>query len=255
MKNCSLFISVADDQVLHDTIISAFSDARIDVAGKPHDWQNISVTYKKGWFGRSMIIIHKRSFQYQGEEFANMMAGMMNFIGQIPAQNENIKFKLMTQIQSIKASLGIVSDGSYDMFEAGIFESSNFGSPIVAGKLIDGSLVVNNLKCLKIDWIFKIPRILAIFSNSNTMSDGNAKMQKLGIEYKPATESLNNEIKLDQLGPVVINENGTISRITNWASMSKQEQETTQRVITKRNAKRLAELEKLEKLDVTLAEN
>lgn len=121
MKNCSLFLPIADDQVLHDTVFSAFPDARIDIAGKPNDWQNISVTYKKGWFGKSMIIIHKRSFQYQGEEFANMMAGMMNFIGQIPAQNENIKFKLMTQVQSIKASLGIVSDGSNDMFEAGIF--------------------------------------------------------------------------------------------------------------------------------------
>jgi Domain of unknown function (DUF4272) len=122
MKNCSLFLPIADDQVLHDVIVSAFSDARVDITGKPHDWQNISVTYKKGWFGRSMIIIHKRSFQYQGEEFANMMSGMLNFIGQIPAQNENIKFKFITQVQGIMSSLGIVSDGSYDMFEAGIFK-------------------------------------------------------------------------------------------------------------------------------------
>ena len=73
----------------------------------------------------------------------------------------------------------------------------------------------------------------------------------LGIEYKPLnnkpiTPETNDQIKLDQLGPVVINENGTISRITNWASMSKQEQENTQRVIAKRNAKRLAVLEKME---------
>ncbi len=121
MKNCSLFLPIADDQVLHDTIISAFPDARIDIAGKPNDWQNISVTYKKGWFGRSMIIIHKRSIQYQGEEFSNMMGGMMNFISQIPSKNEKIKLHLLTQVQNIKSSLGIVSDGSYDMFEAGIF--------------------------------------------------------------------------------------------------------------------------------------
>jgi hypothetical protein len=50
MKNCSLFLPIADDQVLHDTIISAFPDARIDIAGKPNDWQSISITYKKGWF-------------------------------------------------------------------------------------------------------------------------------------------------------------------------------------------------------------
>lgn len=88
IKNCSLFLPIADDLVLHDTIFFAFPDATIDIAGKPNDWKNIRVAYKKGWFGRSMIIIHKRSFRYQGEEFANMMTGMMNFISHIPAHNE-----------------------------------------------------------------------------------------------------------------------------------------------------------------------
>lgn len=83
------------------------------------------------------------------------------------------------------------------------------------------------------------------------MSESTEYTEMLGIEYKPLnnkpiTPETNDQIKLDQLGPVVINENGTISRITNWASMSKQEQENTQRVIAKRNAKRLAVLEKME---------
>jgi hypothetical protein len=34
-KNCSLFLPIADEQVLHDTIISAFPDARIDIAENP----------------------------------------------------------------------------------------------------------------------------------------------------------------------------------------------------------------------------
>ena len=81
--------------------------------------------------------------------------------------------------------------------------------------------------------------------------ENDKPQQHLGIEYKPLTEggeasNMNSQVKLDQLGPVVINEDGTISRITNWANLSKQEQENTQRIIAKRNAKRLKELEKLE---------
>ena len=81
--------------------------------------------------------------------------------------------------------------------------------------------------------------------------ENDKSQEHLGIEYKPLTEggetsNMISQVKLDQLGPVVINEDGTISRITNWANLSKQEQENTQRIIGKRNAKRLIELEKLE---------
>jgi hypothetical protein len=47
---------------------------------------------------------------------------------------------------------------------------------------------------------------------------------------------------LDELGPVVLNSDGTISRITNWQQMTPSEQAATQRIIAKRNQARKAQL-------------
>ena len=49
-------------------------------------------------------------------------------------------------------------------------------------------------------------------------------------------------VALDALGPVVVNEDGTLSRIGNWAQMTPLEQATTQRRISARNNERLAAL-------------
>ena len=50
-------------------------------------------------------------------------------------------------------------------------------------------------------------------------------------------------VAMEELGPIVINTDGTTSRITNWPEMTPAEQEKTRRVIVARNAKRLAKLE------------
>ena len=48
-------------------------------------------------------------------------------------------------------------------------------------------------------------------------------------------------VTLDSMGPVVVNSDGTLSRITNWSQMSEQEQSVTKRRISKRNIERLKE--------------
>ncbi|KAI9142052.1 hypothetical protein BKA69DRAFT_1069663 [Paraphysoderma sedebokerense] len=45
--------------------------------------------------------------------------------------------------------------------------------------------------------------------------------------------------KLDELGPVVVNADGSISRITNWKEMTEHERKTTVRLVAKRNKERL----------------
>ncbi|KAF2824535.1 hypothetical protein CC86DRAFT_265490, partial [Ophiobolus disseminans] len=42
-------------------------------------------------------------------------------------------------------------------------------------------------------------------------------------------------VKLDHLGPLVVNKDGTLSRISNWADMSDIERQNTVRVLGKRN--------------------
>lgn len=49
-------------------------------------------------------------------------------------------------------------------------------------------------------------------------------------------------VKLDHLGPVVVNQDGSLSRIGNWDEMSEPERKNTVRILTKRNAARLAAL-------------
>ena len=49
-------------------------------------------------------------------------------------------------------------------------------------------------------------------------------------------------IKLDHLGPMVVNADGTLSRIANWDRMADIEKENTLRIIGKRNQMRLAAL-------------
>ena len=50
--------------------------------------------------------------------------------------------------------------------------------------------------------------------------------------------NLNDKYKFDKLGPIVLNKDGTMSRISNWHEMTKLEQEKTHKMLIKRNKKR-----------------
>ncbi|KAF9932362.1 hypothetical protein FBU30_008342 [Linnemannia zychae] len=58
----------------------------------------------------------------------------------------------------------------------------------------------------------------------------------------PQLEVNGQDIKLDILGPVVVNEDGTMSRIDNWHEMAEIEKANVRRILLKRNAARLARL-------------
>lgn len=53
-------------------------------------------------------------------------------------------------------------------------------------------------------------------------------------------------VKLDHLGPMVVNVDGTLSRISNWEAMADIEKEATVRIIGKRNQARLKVLRERE---------
>ncbi|KAF2125033.1 hypothetical protein P153DRAFT_389888 [Dothidotthia symphoricarpi CBS 119687] len=61
-------------------------------------------------------------------------------------------------------------------------------------------------------------------------------------EPSTATHKLNvngQGVKLDHLGPLVVNRDGTLSRIANWESMADIERSNTVRILGKRNMLRL----------------
>ncbi|KAF2841396.1 hypothetical protein M501DRAFT_969796 [Patellaria atrata CBS 101060] len=61
-------------------------------------------------------------------------------------------------------------------------------------------------------------------------------------------------ISMDHLGPLVVNKDGTLSRISNWAEMSEIEKRNTMRILVKRNQIRTDELKAVQAQEGTDAE-
>ncbi|KAH7021159.1 uncharacterized protein B0I36DRAFT_353858 [Microdochium trichocladiopsis] len=85
-------------------------------------------------------------------------------------------------------------------------------------------------------------------NDDTTASNATATKQPLPLPEPPkgsgATQlAVDGEgVKLDHLGPLVVNVDGTMSRIGNWDKMAPIERENTLRIIGKRNQARLATL-------------
>ncbi len=54
---------------------------------------------------------------------------------------------------------------------------------------------------------------------------------------------LGETMKMDELGPIIINSDGTTRRIANWDTLSPQEQASSWRLISARNKKRIQKLQ------------
>lgn len=65
--------------------------------------------------------------------------------------------------------------------------------------------------------------------------------------------NLGEKIALEELGPIIINADGTTRRITNWVTLTKTEQDSTWRLIAARNLKRLKKLQSQKVGDDTLS--
>ncbi|KAJ3413970.1 hypothetical protein HDV05_007259 [Chytridiales sp. JEL 0842] len=102
-------------------------------------------------------------------------------------------------------------------------------------------------------------------SSSTSSSSTTTKQPLAAIEYNPTPSDSSSsssgiphpyvdpseegwQFKLDKLGPIVVNEDGTMARITGWDKMTDIEKERTVRVLNKRNQARLKKLkEQLER--------
>jgi hypothetical protein len=74
-------------------------------------------------------------------------------------------------------------------------------------------------------------------------ASSEGKAQQLDLSKEGQT------VKLEALGPMVVNVDGTLSRISNWDRMTEMERKNTVRVIGKRNKERLAKLKENEAAD------
>jgi hypothetical protein len=76
----------------------------------------------------------------------------------------------------------------------------------------------------------------------NEQPDASENKTPLGLPPPPSDEAgttkLNvggQAVKLDHLGPLVVNKDGTLSRIANWEHMTDIEKQNTLRILVKRN--------------------
>ena len=92
--------------------------------------------------------------------------------------------------------------------------------------------------------------VLAFAMPSDDASTNN-KQTPDDIPQLPAADPDNKDVprlqlgetlKLDAMGPIILNSDGTTRRIANWDSMTKQEQQVTWRRIQKRNEERRKKL-------------
>ena len=107
-------------------------------------------------------------------------------------------------------------------------------------------------------------------SNSSTTEDTSSENNTAPLALPATPFSSNNNdssigqldlanggqtVKLDALGPMVVNVDGSLSRISNWDKMTEMEQKSTMRVLGKRNKARLEALKEKEKEKETEAES
>jgi hypothetical protein len=89
--------------------------------------------------------------------------------------------------------------------------------------------------------------IYRTMSSSSTPSDSKSQPDQLlslpSASSDPQTTTIDmsaggKTVKLDHLGPLVVNKDGSLSRIENWSQMSEVEKQNTVRILGKRNAAR-----------------
>jgi hypothetical protein len=79
------------------------------------------------------------------------------------------------------------------------------------------------------------------------VAEGSTDGMPLGLPEPPSEaeavkfdmSSGGDTVRLDHLGPMVVNKDGTLSRIGNWEQMTEMEQRNTMRIVGKRNKQRL----------------
>ena len=81
-------------------------------------------------------------------------------------------------------------------------------------------------------------------NSTEVKQEAKAPLVALGYDPNAAKLKVNQKMKLDIRGPVILNSNGTMSRIAGWENLSQLEKDRAWRLMVKRNMVRKDKLEK-----------
>lgn len=105
MNQCTMYVSIQQQQKVTDAIIQAFRDKGVQVSA---DGQSVTVTDKK-WFGKNVVTFNFMREDTDPDAFLKMKNGMYGYFAQIETVHEQVQRKLLLQITAINLAVGIVS--------------------------------------------------------------------------------------------------------------------------------------------------
>jgi hypothetical protein len=100
-------------------------------------------------------------------------------------------------------------------------------------------------------------KVVDLFVRCSNLTKDNNASESDAILGLPAPIEENNAkqikfgetVRFEEMGPIIINADGTTRRIMNWETLTEHERETTYRLISARNKRRIEDLKK-NKIDV-----
>ncbi|MDN4069677.1 DUF4272 domain-containing protein [Paenibacillus vini] len=92
------------EALIHETFSGGFK-----VGGSSPEW----VIQPKGWFNKNKITIRVASEDSDPDYFENNIPGMMGFYQRIPFEDEDLQYRVLTQISVINTMLAIETEKEY----------------------------------------------------------------------------------------------------------------------------------------------
>jgi predicted Fe-S protein YdhL (DUF1289 family) len=106
-----------------------------------------------------------------------------------------------------------------------------------------GFLMMGLLSCLlllSLNWMVSASQVIGEEEIFQLPAPEDQRNGEAGGDIRKLTYG--EKISMDELGPIIINSDGTMRRIANWNELTKGEQESTFRQISARNKKRIEAL-------------
>mmetsp|Transcript_23328 Transcript_23328/g.27446 ORF Transcript_23328/g.27446 Transcript_23328/m.27446 type:complete len:245 (+) Transcript_23328:73-807(+) len=203
--------------------------------------------------------INPNSLITEGMKPTIKYTGILETTGEVFDSNECFSFKVGENevIDGLDLAIRHMTKG--DQAEISIRHDYAYGENGILNKipafaalkftiLVLESNNINSNSAIKDDLINQFPALPPSESSLTSSSSSRAAESEAQGEGEEESDNANktrtlhvggDSVKLDNLGPIVLNTDGTTSRIANWNQMTIKEQENASRLIAKRNKKRI----------------
>ena len=119
MAACTIFTHLSDLSAIPEKLRDLYGPEAVKVEGPEENWTGIELRRRK--------FLRRITLQFNalrgGLQLEEMKRGMRHVYSTVPAEDEEIRAKLLLRIQQFQCAIGVVSDGKMAGFEEAIFEA------------------------------------------------------------------------------------------------------------------------------------